>query len=94
MLFPVLAVVLATQEQIQIGGDAGSHVRLFLLQDRESEGVGIEWTRRVQEPPRCAQTSLIYLMWEGEGDNATYCQCYDETGATVVSTPGACSTPR
>lgn len=94
MLFPLVAVVLATQGQIQIGKETHSHVRLFLLQERETEGVGIEWTRRVQEPPGCAQSSLIYLLWEGEGDNATYCQCYDETGAIVVSTPGTCSAPQ
>lgn len=91
MLFPVVAVVLATQEQIQIGKETNSHVRLFLLQEGENEGVGIEWTRHVREPERCTQTSLFYLIWEGEGDNATYCQCYDETGAVVVSRPGACT---
>lgn len=91
MLFPVMAVVLATQEQIQIGKETNSHVRVFLVQEGERVGVGFEWTRRVREPAQCAQTSLIYLMWEGEGDNATYCQCYDETGAIVVSRPDACS---
>lgn len=94
MLFPVVAVVLATQGQIQIGRESESHLRLFLLQESGNEGIGIEWTRHVQEPPRCAQSSLIYLLWEGEGENATYCQCYDEAGAIVVSTPGACRAPQ
>jgi len=93
MLFPVVAVVLATQGQIQIGEEAHSHVRLFLLQERGTEGVGFEWTRRVQEPPGCTQSSLIYVLWEGEGDNATYCQCYDDAGAIVVSKPGICTAP-
>lgn len=94
MLFPVVAVVLATQGEIQVGKETDSHIRLFLLQERENEGVGIEWTRRVREPAQCAQSSLIYLLWKGEGDNATYCQCYDEAGAIIVSRPGACSAPR
>ena len=94
MLFPVVAFVLATQGEIMVGKETNSHTRLFLLQEEDTEGVGIEWTRRARESPGCAQTSLIYLMWEGEGENATYCQCYDETGAIVVSTPGACSAPQ
>ncbi|MDX1664201.1 MAG: hypothetical protein R3272_10420 [Candidatus Promineifilaceae bacterium] len=93
MAFPLVAVVLATQGQIQVGDVPGNHVRLFLVQERGARGVGIEWTRPVQEPPGCAQTSLAYLMWEGEGQSVTYCRCFDENGLLVENRPGACRVP-
>lgn len=90
MSFPVVAFVLATQQELQIGSDAGTHLRLFLVQEAETEGVGIQWTRPGGQTDNCFQSRLTYLMWEGEGEKATYCQCYDENGNTIFSSPNAC----
>ena len=77
MAFPVVAFALATQEQISIGSADGRHLRLFLLQEDDASGVGFEWSRRAG--PDCLQTSIGYLLWEGdETDPGTsYCQCID-----------------
>ena len=90
MSFPVVAVVLAARHEIQLGSDPRSHLRLFLVQERRAEGVGLEWTRRVRKATGCSQTSVVYLMWKGEGKNVIFCQCYDDDGTLVSSAPKAC----
>lgn len=91
MSFPVIAVVLAAQGQIEVGSAAsGSHVRLFLVQESDREGVGLEWTRPARRTG-CREGRISYLMWEGSGENARYCTCVNASGAVVSSQPGACS---
>lgn len=93
MAFPIIAAVLAMQGQIQIGDEAdGRHLRLFLVQESDQEGVGIEWTRPAAAE-QCRQGNIVYLMWEGAGDNASYCRCVDETGSVISSGPGRCAPP-
>ena len=50
MLFPTLAVVLARNGQLQMGDSDGRHWRLFLLQEPDFEGLGLERTRSVAPP--------------------------------------------
>lgn len=91
MSFPIGAAVLATSGQLELGNEqSANHLRLFLVQERSQEGVGLEWTRRAALEG-CRQGRLFYLMWEGSGENATYCTCYDATGSVVRSEPGSCS---
>ena len=99
MLFPTLAVVLARNGQIQLGDSDGRHWRLFLLQEPDFEGLGLERARSTAPPLSapaavCLQTSVSYWLWAGEGQDALYCQCTDPTtGAAVPDTPPACQTP-
>jgi hypothetical protein len=91
MIFPVIAFLLATQGEIDFGGDQSYHLRLFLLQEPGSQGVGIEWTRPSRQPANCFQNTVSYLLWEGEGENTTYCLCHDPASGEVLSTiPRAC----
>jgi hypothetical protein len=96
MLFPLTTVLLATQKQIELGSARGRQLRLFLLQEPDQEGVGLEWTRpvaaSVQSGDRCRQTRVVYFMWAGEGDNVTYCRCFSG-GSLTVSHPGSCAEP-
>lgn len=73
---PLCAFVLAARQEIGVGGPQ-NHVRIFLLQDREAEGIGLELTRPFSRTPSCTQTSVNYFMWVGEPDNVTYCLCGD-----------------
>ncbi|MFQ5399052.1 MAG: hypothetical protein ACE5E7_05565, partial [Anaerolineae bacterium] len=75
MSFPVVAFFLATQGELAIGEQQQSHLRLFLVQEREAQGVGVEWTRPLRHAEGCLQTSVNYLLWEGQGQSAHYCQC-------------------
>lgn len=100
LLLPTLAVVLARNGQIQVGRSEGRHWRLFLLQDAEAEGLGLERGRPVDPPPdapagaRCLRVSVGYWLWAGEGQGAAYCQCQDETtGESLSMIPPACQQP-
>ncbi len=100
MSFPVVAFVLATQGQIELGNDGGN-IRLFLLQDIDNQGLGFQWTRpfndsstEEQSTLACSQTSLRYFLWEGDGgsQNADYCQCSNlQTGESLAT--NSCSLP-
>ncbi|RMG97165.1 MAG: hypothetical protein D6706_09025 [Chloroflexi bacterium] len=88
MSFPFVAFKLATDGQLLIGNN-GRHVRLFLIQERTANGVGVEWTRPFSRDRSCTRTSITYLLWEGEGENVTYCQCFD-TQSNSLLTSGTC----
>jgi hypothetical protein len=85
MFFPCLAFSLAMQQEIQAGGSDGAHVRLFLLQEAEKEGVGIEWQRPLPLTDGCYKTAVTYVMWAGEGENITYCACPPTSYSTLSS---------
>lgn len=74
MTFPFVAINLARNEQLQIGTDAGTHLRLFLISEEDFNGIAVEWTRETGGLYQCRQTSVSYWMWEGEGENVSYCQ--------------------
>ena len=99
VLLPTLAVVLAPHAQLPLGDSDGRHWRLFLLQEPEFEGLGLERARPVAPPlaapsAACLATSVSYWLWAGEGQDALYCQCTDPaSGATVPDIPPACQTP-
>ena len=82
-----------------MGGSGGRRGRLFLLQERVLEGLGLERTLLVAPPLSapaavCLQTSVAYWLWAGEGQDARYCQCTDPAnGATIADVPPACQTP-
>ncbi len=92
MCFPTFAFVLAMNGQIEVGSNPRNHVRFFMVSEEDADGIGVEWTRPLRSPlpgqPTCAKTSVIYLLWEGGGQNqnVTYCQCVDPaTGASLPS---------
>jgi hypothetical protein len=75
MSLPLLTVVVARQGQIQVGRPEGSRVRLFLLQERQVEGVGLELSLPVRQQPGCLRTMVVYFMWRGEGENVRFVTC-------------------
>ncbi len=77
MSFPVVALVLSTQGQLQIGTDPNRHLRLFLIQEDTAGGVGFEWARIAHSHSACTKTSVNYILWEGEAESVTFCQCHD-----------------
>ncbi|HSH04981.1 MAG TPA: hypothetical protein VLL52_20875 [Anaerolineae bacterium] len=80
MIFPIGAFALASSGQLTLGGDT-LYVRFFLTEARDVEGVGIEWTRPTtgNDILNCQRTSVTYLTWLGEGENSSYCQCFDSS---------------
>lgn len=72
-----MALVLATQNQIQLGSNPNRHLRIFMVQEDEAAGVGIEWARNGRTNSACTKTSVNYLLWEGEAESVSFCQCFD-----------------
>jgi hypothetical protein len=98
--FPIAAFLLATQDQIQIGSHDNG-IRLFLLQETNNQGLGLQWTRpyddsasAAQSQNSCTQTTLRYFLWAGDSQNqnADYCQCFDSQTDQPLPL-GACSLP-
>lgn len=79
MAFPTFAFFLATNGEVQLGREARSHVRFFMVQEETSGGVGLEWVRSARQVDNCTRTSIRYFLWEGNsaGQNTNFCQCYD-----------------
>lgn len=91
MFFPCMAFSLSMNQQLQVGASESSHIRVFLLQADENEGVGVEWQRPSSLRSPCYKTTVTYWMWAGTGENSTYCQCIDpQTGFSLSSTPQLC----
>jgi len=93
MSFPAIAVILAIQGQIQVGNDL-RHLRVFMLEDPDVQGIGVEWTRPLRRQQGCSRTTVNYLLWEGEGENVAFCQCYDpQTGDSLPMELQSCTMP-
>ncbi len=100
---PALAIVLAARGQLQVGPQDGRHVRVFLLQESEVEGLGLERARPVAPPQdavgaSCLQTTVSYWIWSGErdeGQDVAFCQCFGPDGGAFPSdvVPAACAAP-
>lgn len=84
---PLFSVLLAARGELQLGDDPRRHLRLFLIQERDTQGIGIEWARPLREEAACYRTRLTYLMWEGRGENVSFCQCLDEPGGAPLPAP-------
>jgi len=78
MCLPMLAFVLAMRGEFNLGGQENRHVRVFLVQGDEEDGIGFEWTRSAAKDSKCLNSSVRYLLWEGDAEkvNADYCQCF------------------
>ena len=94
MSLPVLAIVLAVRGEVKIGDDQESNIRLFMVTEDEAKGIGFQRVKKANaEREGCYQTSIRYLLWEGQdsGLNVSYCTCRDpETGYADPS--GNCQT--
>jgi hypothetical protein len=86
MSLPLLSVVLAARGQIQLGGEEGAQARIFLLQERNVEGVGVEWSRPLRREPGCRRTAVLYLMWRGQGENIRFTSCEPEANLKKLPT--------
>ncbi len=105
MVLPSVAFVLAMNGQLRLGSGDQRYWRLFMVQEAEAEGVGLERARPVDTPPdaplntECSKVSVSYWLWAsqsgtGEDQGVEYCQCADGvTGQSVAVTPPACLLP-
>ncbi len=92
MLIPAAAFVLATRNQIQVGNVPAQYVRLFLISEADAQGIGLERATWADDGEQCAQTTVSFLMWEGQSDAVIHCQCFDDQGGVVSVNQSACPT--
>jgi hypothetical protein len=80
MCLPVLAFVLAIRGELKLGDQEKSHIRVFMVQGAEEDGLGIEWSRRLENGSDCFKSSVRYLLWDGDAEafNVDYCQCFEK----------------
>jgi hypothetical protein len=89
LLIPGLFFLLAIQGEVALWHGAGvpepeAHplLQVKLLMEVETRGLNI--TRSVpiiqSNDVTCMQTSVNYLLWQGEGNNVSYCDCYRRNG--------------
>lgn len=93
IMMPTFAIFLASRQQIDV--DIGNtKLRIFLLQQANAEGLGIESTHPSKVNANCQQTSVRYLMWVGESENVIFCHCQDpQTNSSIPAFNGSCLPP-
>ena len=74
-LIPLFACRLITQGVLQFGDEQGRFLNIFMLQEPDQEGVGVQWTRAFDDEAQCTRTTVRYYMFVGEGENFDFCEC-------------------
>jgi hypothetical protein len=98
MLIPCLFITLAFQEEIVIRqGDLPNQVfRVWLINEARHRGLGLSTTSvqlSEQENSVCIQTNVRFLLWIGDSESTSYCECYASDGDELEFTgsePGLC----
>lgn len=101
VLTPCALGILATQGEITVnlGSVPGQQLRAWLIMEPDERGIGLSSPATVntsRENALCMQTDVRYLLWEGEAESVSYCECYardsaDAAWAFVPSEPTACA---
>ena len=85
LLLPLVLFVLAIQGDITLRygddiPDRQTHPRFQIFLQMEPEVQGFQLTtssiKRIDSENMCIQVNVRYVLWEGQGDPATYCDCY------------------
>ena len=82
---PFLTMVVAFRGEFTLGNEMKSHLRTFLVQGEESNGLGFEWSRRSGTDKTCQKISVRYFLWDGsaEAGNTDFCQCTGQDDGRV-----------
>jgi hypothetical protein len=90
MLLPLFLFVLAIQGDITINhrGDVPNkfahpmlQVKLIMEMDYRGLSITTSSLNREDDTAICIQNQTRYMLWQGSGDPADYCQCYDRENA-------------
>lgn len=101
ILSPCLVFTLATQGEITVtvGGAPGQSARLWLVMEANERGLGLSLPTAqtsAEGDAVCVQTDVRYLLWQGQAESVSYCECYrraaDEAPWDFVTTiEGSCT---
>lgn len=98
VLSPCILITLAQQGEITLsqGELPGQNIRVWLIMEIDERGVGISSTSQHEiNGAQCLQTDVNFVLWEGEAESVSYCECYsrDDTASTwnlTSSQQGVC----
>jgi hypothetical protein len=80
ILSPCILITLAVRGEINIPtGDApDQRLRVWLIMETRQRGVGISNAsiRERDDGQTCVQTETSFLLWLGEAEPVSYCECY------------------
>lgn len=104
VLTPCFCFTLATQGQISLyhanipDPDAHPMLEVRLVMEIDYRGLSLVSSSIVSEAAGrlCVQTGVRYLLWQGQGDPADFCDCYTRADAEAPwqlaeTYAGACS---
>lgn len=85
LLLPCLFFTLATQEQITVrtGSLPEQELRLWVQMDADNRGMVVSngSVTRQTDTLLCIETTVNYLLWQGEEVPSQYCTCYERANA-------------
>lgn len=107
LLIPGFLFLLAIEGEIAVWHGAGfpepeAHplLQVKLLMEIDTRGLNITASHISHETSTaaCVQTNVNYVLWQGEGEPASYCDCYTRPDASASwalseTYPGACASP-
>ena len=91
MTLPIIAFALAARGELMIGSEQGSYLRLFMVNEDQAEGIGLQHVRQSAGADDCLQGSVRYFLWQGQSQSldADYCTC-PSAGIGKGPIPGRC----
>jgi len=106
MLLPLFLFILAIEGELTINhpGDVPNkfahpmlQVKLIMEIDYRGLSITTSSVNREGDDDLCIENQTRYLLWQGEGEPATYCQCYSRDEADDdwqrTEQPGATCSP-
>jgi hypothetical protein len=99
LLLPSVFLILLFNNEITITtGDApDQQIYIYLISEARERGIGVRTGSVASRDDTnvCVQTEQRYLLWQGTGEPATFCECYSrssssESWSLASSEPNAC----
>ncbi len=79
LLTPCFLITLAVRGEISLNTGAApeQRLRIWLVMEARERGLGIS-TAELHEKDdlTCVQTNVQFVLWQGQADPVSYCQCY------------------
>lgn len=90
LVFPCAFVTLLVEKELifSLGDLPDEELRIFLLNDQESRGIGVQRPDMYseEEGQYCILIITDYFLWDGDADGLTHCNCYEKIEEEWVST--------
>jgi len=101
MTVPFMALLLAIRGELTLRRGDFVEDRLWLVNAETgvgkgiASGIGYSTTRVVSDQtaadgPVCVRTNVYFLLWQGQSESVTFCECYVTTEGGGYASQGSC----